>query len=355
VRDDQLTQLLAEASPISDAEVEAFDFERAEVELMNEITGSPAVAEVPDPDTAREGWLRHHVTRSRVVGAIAGAAAAVTVTIVGLGSLGGGDRPAFAAEAIRIAEANQRLLVTEPGWSVIRADEFAVNSGEMTFSNGEEELELFWRPADDYESSFRGRAHEAESTEIALLGRSATMFRFEGYLTTLLPPQRQTFIEIRSDDGTSEQAYLNLLSSLRPTDVETWLAAMPASVVQPIDRAATVDEMLAEIPLPPGFDVDTLRRGDTVSDRYQLGAQVTGAVICGWMDQWSTAIAAGNAADAEAAERAMDTARSWPILREMDAEGDFPEVAWDWTEDQSGASGFGPNSTAAYKSSLGCR
>jgi hypothetical protein len=356
VRDDQLTQLLAEASPISDADVEAFDFERAEVELLNEIIGSPTVVEVPDLDTAREGWLRRHLTRARVVAALAGAAAAVAVTMIGVGSFGGDDSPAFAAEAVRVAEANPRLLVTEPGWTVTRADEFTVDNGEMIFSDGEDELEVFWRPATDYKGYFRDRAYGNPQTEIELLGRTATMFRYAGTqdFTTLLPPQGGTTVEIRGDDLGGEAAYLELVRSLRPTDVETWLAAMPESVVQPIDRSATVDEMLAGIPLPPQFDVDRLRRGETVSDRYQLGAQVTGAVICGWLDQWSAAKAAGNAADVEAAERAMDTARSWPILREMEAEGDFPEIAWDWAEDQRGASGFGPNTSRNYDAALGC-
>lgn len=355
MRDDELTRLLAEASPISEAEVGAFDFEQAEAELMSEITGSPALSDVADLDTARQGRLRRHLTRGRVVAALAGAAAAVAVTMIGVGSFGGDERPAFAAEAIRVAEENPRLLVTEPGWSVTRADEFTADSGEMTFSNGQDELELFWRPAGDYKSSLRVRTREASTTEIELLGRSATLFTFDGYFTTLLPPQGRIFLEIRGDDPISLEAYRELLASLRPTDVETWLAAMPASVVRPMDRAATVDEMLEEIPLPPGLDVDKLRSGDTLSDRYQLGAQVTGAVACAWLDRWTAAIAAGDTSGAAEAKRAMATAPTWPILREMNAQGDFPKVVWDWAEDRLGSSGLGPNTSRDYNSALGCR
>jgi hypothetical protein len=354
VRDDELTRLLADASPISEAEVGGFDFEQAEAELMKEITGSPALSDVADLDTARQGRLRRHLTRGRGVAALAGAATVAAVTVIGIGSLGGDDHPAFAAGAIRIAEENPRLLVTEPGWSVTRADEFTADSGEMTFSNGEDELELFWRPAGNYESSLGGRAREVSSTKIQLLGRPATLFSFDGYLTTLLPPQGRTFVEIRADDPVTEETYLELLGSLRPADVETWLAAMPASVVRPIDRAAAVDEMLEGIPLPPGFDAAALRSGDTVSDRYQLGAEVTGAVACTWLDRWTAAIAAGDTAGAAEAKQAMATARSWPILREMNAHGDYPEVLWDWAEDRRGASGFGPNTSRDYNSALGC-
>jgi hypothetical protein len=53
-----------------------------------------------------------------------------------LGGTGGG-RPEFAAAAIRVAEANPRLLVTAPGWKIVRANEFEPDAGELIFSNGE--------------------------------------------------------------------------------------------------------------------------------------------------------------------------------------------------------------------------
>ncbi|MGH2715848.1 MAG: hypothetical protein ACRDM7_18560 [Thermoleophilaceae bacterium] len=45
-----------------------------------------------------------------------------------------------------------------------------------------------------------------------------------------------------------------------------------------------VDATLDGIPLPEGFVRNALERHTVVRERYQLGARVTGAVACGWID-----------------------------------------------------------------------
>jgi hypothetical protein len=131
-------------------------------------------------------------------------------------------------------------------------------------------------------------------------------------------------LELRDDDTTPE-AFTALLGSLRAVGVDGWLRAMPESVVRP--EAAAIDEMLTGIPIPPGFDRAALRADDgRVRDRYQLGARVVGAVACAWIDRWAGARRAGDVAGARAATEAMATARAWPVLLEMDAEGDYLEV-----------------------------
>ena len=62
-----------------------------------------------------------------------------------------------------------------------------------------------------------------------------------------------------------------MLASLHEVDVDTWLSAMPASVVQPAQQAEAVDEMLAGIPLPPGFDPASIR-----DDRCRPGSLSAG-------------------------------------------------------------------------------
>lgn len=47
-----------------------------------------------------------------------------------------------AGRLVQVAETAPRLLVEAPHWSVVRADEFGVGYGEMTFSNGEHRLDL---------------------------------------------------------------------------------------------------------------------------------------------------------------------------------------------------------------------
>jgi hypothetical protein len=139
------------------------------------------------------------------------------------------------------------------------------------------------------------------------------------------------FVEIRGDVG-SRQAYLDVIDSLKSVDVDTWLAAMPPSVVKPEDRSATIDSMLSDIPVPPGLNLDQIRNDPGVLDRYQLGAAVTGAVACGWLARWDAAQASGDEQEANQAVRAMDSSRHWAILHEMTKSGAWSPVLWQFAD-----------------------
>jgi hypothetical protein len=361
VRSRDLNRLVAEASPVRDADLAEFDFERAEADLIGEIIASPA--DPIDPELTLEPERRSQRVLARWPAlSVAAVALAFVVAFATFGLFRNDDQPVFAASAIKVAEANPRLLMTAPGWSVTRADEFTTDQGEMIFSNGSDEVELFWRPAGQYRSYLGDReADSNDRTEIAFLGRPATMFistdtaaGMGPSFDTIVSPEGKTFVEIRGDELGGEDAYHQLLDSFEHTDVNTWLSAMPPSVVQPSDRGATVDEMLKGIPLPPGFDAAALKRGDTVSDRYQLGAKVAGSVACEWLDRWTEGLAKGDRAEVQQAKDALATSHDWPILQEMDKQGDYPEAIWDFAKDRLGGSGMGSNTTHNYNASLGC-
>jgi hypothetical protein len=356
-----LDRLVADASPIRDADLAGFDFERGEAELIQEIIASPDAPTEPG-GKARFNDRHHRGLRRWPVLSVAAVAAAFIVAFVTFGLIRQEDEPVFAAAAIKVAEANPRLLMTAPGWSVTRADEFTTDEGEMAFGNGSDEVELFWRPASQYQSYLRDREVDSDAqTEAPFLGHPATMFTDTNTgagvgpsFDTVVAPEGKTFVEIRGDDLGSEDAYRGLLDSFERTDVDTWLSAMPASVVQPAHRAATVEQMLEGIPLPPGFDTAALKRGDAVLDRYQLGARVAGSIACAWLDRWSNGLAKGDTAEVQQAKDALSTSRDWPILQEMNKQGDYPKVIWDFATDRSGGSGFGPNTSHNYNISLGC-
>jgi hypothetical protein len=247
--------------------------------------------------------------------------------------------------------------VTAAGWEVTRADEYKRDYGEMTFSDGTAELELFWYPIDSYSGFYGDRAHDAEVTKFELLGRTATLFDTgSGTFSAMLRPGGDTFVEIRGDvSGQLDRAaFQELLGSLEAVDVDSWLAALPPSVVQPLDRVAAVDEMLEGVPLPPGFDVDALKQGETARDRYQLGALVTGAVTCAWLERRMSGLASGDTARVSEAEAALATAPSWPILLEMEDQGAWSQEVWDWAEDGRGSSSYGRNTSENPVGSLGC-
>ena len=355
--DDRLDRMVADASPVTDDDVAALDLGAADAELMEAIVAT----RVEEEKVVREPVRRR--LRVRVIAA-ATAVAAVSLIAAGIVTTGGGSQPQYGALARSVAEANPRILPGTPGWEVVRADEFTVDQGEMTFSNGTRSMDVHWEPADQYRDHVEKGSMESEDRgEIEVLGRRGTIWRYPGTTdyVTVLPADGPTYTYFRGDLG-SEHAYRAVLADLRSVSVDEWLDAMPESVVRPDARAATVDAMLRDIPLPPDFDTAPLRTGEAVKDRYQLGAHVTGAVACAWLDRWTLQLGSGDQADADEAAAAMQTSHEWDVLLEMDDEGDYPEVLWEIADamQDNGAGGVAsgkgmvPLTRENYGSALGC-
>ena len=320
---------LADANPWPQHRVGSLPVQEAGRALLAEIVATPVLdrPDVSAPGRQRPRWL------------MPVAVAAAVLLVVGvplyLTRGGGGPDPSYAASATRVAQANPRLLVSAPGWQVARVESFTATEGEMTFTDGDHELDVHWRAARDYQGYLADRSHGNTSGPVEVLGQQGTLFAYGGTdFTTILPPQGASFLEVRGDLG-SRQAYLEVLRSLTPVSVDTWLAAMPDNVVQPGDMDATVAEMLKGMPLPPGFDAQPLSR-DLPSERYQVGAQVAGAVACAWLDRWDDAHRDGDAQAERTALEAMQTSKHWPVLLQMNAEGDYPEVVWELADGIAG-------------------
>ena len=299
-------------------------------------------------DAPRRGLLAPRRRAALGLGAGLACVAAVAAAILFAGgSVGGGSQPAFAAAAIEVAEANPRLLVTAPGWSVTRADEFEADSGEMTFGDGRHELQVTWYPARLYGSYLRDRATVSRPVRSTLLGqRATTVYYGDGAdYATMLSPQGSVFVEIRGRLA-SRAEYEAVVHSLRPVGVDAWLSAMPSSVVRPEARAAVVERMLRGVPLPPGFDAAALGAEDSVSDHYQLAVKVMGAVACGWVESWLAATGTGDRATAQQAVAAMGTAasgRSW--IRSTTVAAGPPTSSASRTNSNTAASTAGPPAT----------
>jgi hypothetical protein len=236
-------------------------------------------------------------------------------------------------------------------------DEWSEGQGEMTFSNGQRELELSWIPASD-RSSLTDRSDLHISTTV--LGSPATITRYAG---------SNDYVAIWADGPSSVEArglatssadFEALVGQLHQVDVNAWLSALPASAIAPADHGAVVDEMLRGLPLPPGLDLSALRTSDETRDRYQLGAQVAGAVACGWIERWVGATASGDDATARAAAAALASSHDWPVLLAMQSQGAYPQVLWqyaDAVQTNGTVPGGKPGMTVAgtYKSALGCQ
>lgn len=379
-RQDAAMERMRAANPVDDARLAAtIGDEDLEREMLRSIASAEAPRQpVPVGDrvasefagagsAARRPFSRRRGLRLGLgagLGCVAILAAAI-LALTGLG--GGGSQPAFAAAAVAVAEANPRLLVTEPGWKVTRADQFESGQGEITFSDGGHDVSLNWYPARYYRSYLHDRAQVSPPVSSTLLGRTATTVDYGGGdYATMLSPEEGLWVELRGQLA-DKQEYDAVLSSLRAVDIDTWLGAMPASVVRPEARADAVDQILQGVPLPPGLDLASLKDEAAVSSHYQLGAKVTGEVTCGWLESWLAATKAGDEATAQAAVTAMATSHDWPVLQQMKGEGAWSSVVWEFAADiaaghlDTGVAGseiypdgrkfdFGP----AYATALGC-
>jgi hypothetical protein len=266
------------------------------------------------------------------------------------GGHAGPDRTSglFSTAAQRVAADNPRLLVDAPGWKVTHIEEFEATDGEMRFGNGRRELQVNWRPAEQHREYVDDRRDASRPQPVRVLAMKAQLFTYSpGDFTVIAPVQGRVFLELRGGVG-DRAAFLKLLDRLRTVGTETWLAAMPPSVVRPTDEADVAARMLADVPVPAGFDTSTLPSGGT-NDYYQYGARVTGQVTCAWIADWREARSHGDRAEVRRAADALSSSHRWKVLKRMDAEGDYPEVVWEIADQV--AAGKVP---AEYRQGLGC-
>lgn len=301
---------------------------------------------------------RGRPVRRRLAVALAGAALLAGGSGALLEVLDRGGGSAWAAPLVRAAEGSPRLLLEGEGWTVTRADELRGGTGETVFARGGASFQLNWQSArlhPIYVRDRRGGQDLVRRTEV--LGSPALVFRYERSDRYEALWRDARFSLYLSGHAPDLDAFLGVLGALRPAGVDEWLSAMPASAVRPSARTEVVEAMLRDVPLPPGFALDALRRGDeTVRDRYQLGAEVAGTVACAWIGRWLDARRTGDEPAAGEAVAAMASSREWAVLREMDREGDYPEVLWRYADAMAGVPVVvGGSIEATYARSLGCR
>jgi hypothetical protein len=344
-----LDSLLRDAAPVSDEDVRAMPLD-GESDLRAEILAH-----------ARHVPARRRRVRRWPALAVAAAAAGAVLLVLAGGGDRIGTRPdrAWAAPLVRVAQAVPRLLISEQGWTVSRADQFTVEEGEMTFTDGKRTIDLHWSER-KFASFIKNSGDKTERVgSVEVPGGKATVLRYTGpgeYFAALWPSGRYT-MELRSSDLSMDELR-GVLASLREVSVDGWLRAMPARVVLPARTDEAVEEMLTGIPVPPRFDVAALGSDGRLRDRYQLGAHVAGAVACAWIERWLHARREGDDVAAAAAAKAMKGSRDWPILREMNAEGDYPEVLWAYGDAMAGdgtvLGGRPLTVEESYNSALGC-
>jgi hypothetical protein len=325
--------LVRGADPWPPERVDALDLAGAEHDLLEHLAATPHGRLKSAATAVTSRYSRWQVA----LAATATAAIVAVATPVVLDVVRDARPVTYGTTATKVADANQRLLVHLPGWAVSDVSMFTADEGEMTFTDGTDEIQVNWRPAGEFGDHLAGRLRGNSAIPYPVLGEAATMVRYRGStdFTTILPPGDVNFIEVRGDLG-SRAAYTRVLDALIPVSSSEWLAAMPANVVVPSDVDAVAAEMMADMPLPPGFDAAEAVGYDLTGDRYDVGVQVSGAVMCAWLVRWDEGNRTGNVSMVDSAAAAMQTSREWEVLHDMNAQGDYPEVAWEIADGAAG-------------------
>ncbi|MCR6033225.1 hypothetical protein GGQ22_17525 [Nocardioides sp. zg-579] len=347
---------------ISDDAVGRLPITSGRAELLEEIMSTPVTDRTPDPMTdtgaappRRTAWL-------------VPLAAAAAVAVVATGPLwwpsGGEPAAAPGAPAARSgAEAPAdapayRAVLDVPGWSVTHVYEEADgNGGEVSYERGQASLEVSWRPGALYEDYVEDRRHivdpPADGDPVELLGRTAQLWPYSADDHTVIRPVEDGFtLEVRGS-GMPRSAFEDLLGDLRFVDEAGFEQALPDEFVTASERDAVVEEMLDGIAAASGQERTPGEEQPPITsdqaDRYHLGADVAGKVACAWLQELRDARRAGDQGRVEEAAAVLVSSRQWPVLLEMEREGDYAEVIWDYADQV--AAGRVPE---GFKEGLGC-
>lgn len=153
-----------------------------------------------------------------------------------------------------------------------------------------------------------------------------------------------------------------ILSGIRFVDQSTFENALPDGPITREEGEEAAEELLADVPLPPGSDRESVIGvggfvGATV-DRDVHIAQLSGTVACAWIEEWADAVAKGDADRVEAAADALAMSRDWTMLIEIDDQSDLPELLWEYADAVAGDGtvGGGGDLTVqeSYLEALGC-
>ena len=284
---------------------------------------------------------RRHPRRIALAFGIVTLAASTIVIVAG----GASEHPsrAYGAELVRFAESTPLLLLEGPGWRVQNVYEAAGGPYQPRGSGGEGSMEFVTGPAIPYESTtlsadgtVRGMAPKTVRQRKVELTWHHGSLQFPGPTvahpikapvldtTALVNTRAETaYIETKGrktliksgGPGDREMAAIwqeggytlemrawvsglpafeERLGWLSRVDSQTWLDAMPAKVVKAAEHDAAVREMLKGIPVPKSFRPSQIPDQGLTTNRYQVGASVTGIVSCLWFRQWGEARRTGD-------------------------------------------------------------
>jgi hypothetical protein len=342
---------------LTDDAVSVLPLEAGRAELLEEIMSTVAperqnAEPTPLPGPRRARWL--------VPLAVAAAVATVASTPLWWG---GADK--HESQDVTFQPATQspgtgyRAVLTAPGWKVESTEDDSKYGGEINYAKGGQHLAITWYPASSYQDYLVDRQHISDpdtadpGDAVEVLGAPGHLWAYdEQDHTVMREPRDGHWMEFRGD-GVGRAAFEELLTHLRLVSLPEFESSLPSSFVTKDDRPAAVQKILdgieqvTDATVPAGTTLDT--QSDE-QDPYQLGADIAGQYACAWISEFADAKGAGDQGRADEAARVMGTSREWPVLQQMNPDGDYPEVVWDYSDKL--AAGQVPE---GYVEGLGCR
>ncbi|MEU8333234.1 hypothetical protein [Micromonospora sp. NPDC048839] len=339
--DEQLDRRVRDADPYRPEVVARLD--GIAQDLLEEIMSTPVLESVTEPPARRPR------PRRRLLGGFATAGVAAAVLAVAFGTAivqtdrpGGQDRApeprsssvapgttAYSAMVLKAAEENPRLLIDEPGWKATSMDGFAKRDGSIVYSNGARSIRMSWYEASEYDGRYQDRLDVSKPESVQVDRWPGHLFRYnEREFEVILQPRDGSMVEVRTATAYTRADFDRVLASVIRVDAQTWLAALPAEIVTPQRVNERTAAVLADVPLPPGFDPATLNI-EGVNDPYHFGIQVLGPVGCAWITEWTRAKKSGDDAALRRAADALRGSHNWKALQQIDKGGAWAEGFWE--------------------------
>ena len=255
-----------------------------------------------------------------------------------------------------------RFALSEPGWTMTHASE-SEHGGSYIFEHADgRTLDASTIPGGS--DGFEARVGDEDRVVIGLWhvrDYSATAEEGGGdgrYRADSL--RGEWTYEFDGAPFDSLDAFMTTVAGAHTVDETEWQESLPDSFVSGSEQTATAADLLRDVPLPDGFDIDALGDG-TTNSRYQFIAHVSGAVACAWLDQWFTGQETDDLPLQQDAAAALATAKDWSMLTEIADQGGWSDEVWQHADAVNGGEGMltgagpQPPSREAANSALGCK
>lgn len=342
---------------LTDEAIDALPLHHGRTELLEEIMNTTVLDDSPSDWGVRAAASRRPSRYLVPLAAASVVAALATITL--WWSADEPAAPGFATAPVSTAPAEgdpYRVLLDAPGWTVDDASAEA----DIAYAKGDATLEINWYDADLYSGYIADREQISEPSgpgePVQVLGRAGQLWAYNAHDHTVIRQvEAGHWMEIRGQ-SIDRAGYLDLLVQLRLVGLDDFEAGLPARFVTTVERDPATEAIVAGIAekLGPARGLSPMGTAQptfasSANGRYDLGADIAGAVACGWLAQYDVARARGDSGAMTDAAQALATSHRWPILLELEPVGDYPEVLWEYADETAAG-----KSVDGYRAGLGC-